>query len=137
MPSKRSVSMRLSGSSLHRPPPPAQPEVSKARAMPHGARLRYLSPNGDGARASGGCSRAKSLFGLARVLHRLLSVELLVIELAPHAFDLADVDVLNHVARLRVDHHLPARAFEDLALHGREQRIATALALGGLERLVD
>src|SRR5664279_1379855 len=77
---------------------------------------------------------------LGRILHCLLHVELDVVELVAHrghALDLPDVDVLNDVARLRVDEDRAARALEDLALHRREQRVATTCALGGGERVVD
>src|SRR5262245_32029529 len=73
---------------------------------------------------------------LAGILDRLLHVELDVPQLAVLLLDLADVHVLHDVARLRVDEDLAARALEDLALHGREQRVAAALSLGRLERAV-
>src|SRR5574339_71567 len=76
------------------------------------------------------------LLEFARVLDGLLYVELHVPQLAVLAFDLADVDVLHDVARLRIDQHRAARALEHLALHRVEQRFSS-VPLGGIERVVD
>src|ERR1700741_1369781 len=79
------------------------------------------------------------LLRLAGVLHLLDDVELDVVELVAHgrhSLDLADVDVLDDVAGLRVDQDRAARALEDLALHRLWQLLA-ALALARLQRLVD
>src|SRR5258708_38576585 len=54
------------------------------------------------------------LLRLQRVLHGIEGRELHGVELAIHLLDLADVDVLDDVARLRVDRDRSARA---LPLH--------------------
>ena len=59
-----------------------------------------------------------------------------VVELAVLLLDLADVDVLNDVARLRIDRDRAARALPGHALHGGDQRIAVGLAAGLLQRRV-
>src|SRR5437868_14312 len=82
---------------------------------------------GDGPRLEAGMTRP-CLVRLARVLHVLDDVELDVVELAVLLLDLAQVDVLHHVAGLRVDVDRAARALEDLALHAGQQRLAAALA---------
>src|SRR3972149_7473315 len=76
-----------------------------------------------------------SLFhpGLDRVLHVLDLVELHVDELAADFFDPAQVHRLDHVARLRVDHHRAARALPLHALGRRDQRIAGGLAPRALQ----
>src|SRR4029079_15972823 len=72
----------------------------------------------------------RRLLRLARILDGLADVELDVPELAVLPLDLADVDVLDDVARLRVDQDLATRALEELSLHRREQRVAAARARG-------
>src|SRR4051812_24080894 len=78
-----------------------------------------------------------SSFALARILHVLDDVELHVPQAAVLLLHLAQVDVLDDVARLGVDEHRAARALEDLALHAVDQGLAAALAAGLLQRLVD
>ena len=72
-------------------------------------------------------------FALPGSFTALMHVELDVVELAVLRLDLADVDVLHDVARLRVDQHRAARALEDLALHrrraARRRRPAPLVAL--------
>src|SRR4051812_37694971 len=63
-------------------------------------------------------SLLRLLLRLARILHVLEDVELHVEQRVALLLHLAQVHVLHHVARLRVDEHRAARAFEDLALHG-------------------
>src|SRR5512139_814409 len=62
---------------------------------------------------------------LLRGLHRVLDVrdggELDVVELAAHLIDLADVDVLHDVARVRVDRDRAARALPRHTLHGGQE----------------
>src|SRR5438105_15447547 len=99
MPSKRRVSM-----------------MASACHTPFALSLK-LSPNG-----------VVGLLQLARILHRLLHVELDVPQLPVPALDLADAHVLHDVARLRIDEHRAARAFEELALHRGQQRVAAACA---------
>ena len=87
--------------------------------------------------ASRSSPRADAYFALPGSFTCLDHVELHVVELAVHPLDLADVDVLHDVARLRVDQHRAARALEDLALHRVEQRLAAPAPLVAFERLVD
>src|SRR5579871_5043298 len=75
--------------------------------------------------------------GLEWVLHGRILVELDVVELAVAALDLANVDVLDDVARLRVDRDRATRAFPRHSLHRGEQRIAAGVAAGLLQRRVD
>src|SRR5437764_15426057 len=77
------------------------------------------------------------LRGLGRILDGLESSELDVVELVADLLDLADVDVLHDVARLRIDRDRAARAFPRHALHGADERIALGRAVGFLERRVD
>src|SRR5829696_7406160 len=60
--------------------------------------------------------------------HRVLDVgdrgEFDVEQIAPDPLHLADVDVLNDVAGLRVDRHRPSRARPAQPLHGRDQSLA-------------
>src|SRR3546814_20623047 len=51
--------------------------------------------------------------------------------------DLADIDVLDDVAGLRIDGDGPPGAGPAQALHRIDQRIARGVAAGGLHRLVD
>src|SRR5205807_5342483 len=80
---------------------------------------------------------AALLLHFQRIFDGLEGLELDVVKLALHLLDLADVDVLDDVARLRINRDLPARAFPCHALHGVDQAIAVGLALGLLECLVD
>ena len=59
-----------------------------------------------------------------------------IVIMAAALVDLADVDVVHHVAGLRVDAHGAARALKRLALHGVQKRLAVG-ALAGLGGLVD
>src|SRR5262252_7643481 len=77
------------------------------------------------------------LLHFQRIFDGLEGRELDVVKLALHLLDLADVDVLDDLARLRINRDLPARAFPRHALHRVDQAIAIGLALGLLERLVD
>src|SRR5262245_40320756 len=58
------------------------------------------------------------LLGLHRILHGVEGGELDIVELAVDLLDLADVDVLHDVARVRIDRDRAARAFPLHALHG-------------------
>src|SRR5262245_62706123 len=84
--------------------------------------------------------RAPAVLGLLlhfqRVFDGVEGRELDIVKLALHLLDLADVDVLDDVARLRIDRDRSARAFPFHALHRVDQGVAAGLALGLLERLV-
>src|SRR4029079_11634402 len=54
-----------------------------------------------------------------------------------YLLDTPDVDSLDHVASLGIDHHRAARAFPAHALDSGDQRVAVGLAAGLLQRLVD
>src|SRR5262249_14542918 len=75
------------------------------------------------ARAAGRTAgaRAPSALGLLlhfqRVFDGIEGRELDIVKLALHLLDLADVDVLDDVARLRIDRDRSARAFPFHALH--------------------
>ena len=92
---------------------------------------------GEGRLSAAGKTSARPTSPCPGSFTSLIVVELDVPELAVLLLDLAQVDVLHDVARLRVDEHRAARALEDLALHRGQQRVAAALAAGLLERLVD
>src|SRR5262245_12787780 len=76
-----------------------------------------------------------------RRLHRVLDVgdgrEFDVVEFAAHLIDLADVDVLDDVARLGIDRDRAARALPGHALHGGDELVAVGRAVGLLQRRVD
>src|ERR1700693_4997516 len=78
-----------------------------------------------------------SLLGLAGVLDRLKSLEFDVIEFAVDLLDLADMDVLDDVAGIRIDRDRAARALPFHPLHGFDQLVAVGIAAGLLQRLVD
>src|SRR4030081_2472435 len=87
-------------------------------------------------------TRRPLLLHLQRILDRIEGRELDVVELALHLLDLADVDVLDDVAGLRIDRDRAARAapwsdrdraaraFPFHALHRIDQGFAVGLALG-------
>src|SRR6185369_5200883 len=118
---------------------PASSRMRCRRAPPRSRVASGQAPSTARSRRTSSRSRAdaRRSLRLAGILDGLLDVELDVVELTVLALDLADVDVLDDVAGLRVDQELAARALEDLTLHRREQRIAAALALGRGERVVD
>src|SRR5262249_30779248 len=64
-------------------------------------------------------------------------VELDVVQLAIAALDPSDIDVLDDVARLRVDRHRAARTLPCHAFHRGEQRVAVGIAAGLFQRRVD
>src|ERR1051325_11113333 len=72
-----------------------------------------------------------------RILHVLVCRELDVVELAVLLLDLADIDVLDDVAGVRIDRDRTARALPLQALHGGDQLVAVGVAVGLLQRLVD
>src|SRR3979409_2729976 len=76
------------------------------------------------------------LGGFDRILDGLEGRELDVVELAVLLLDLADIDVLDDVAGVRIDRDRTARAFPFHPLHGGDQPIAVSLAAGLLQRLV-
>src|SRR5262249_49963022 len=82
-------------------------------------------------------SRRALLLHLQRILDVVELGEFRVPQLAVDLLDLANVDRLHDVARVRIDRHHPARAFPFHALHGGDQAVAVGLALGLLQRLVD
>src|SRR6187402_3380886 len=81
------------------------------------------------------CPGRPLLLHLQRILDRIEGRELDVVELALHLLDLADVDVLDDVAGLRIDRDRAARALPFHALHRIDQGVAVGLAAGLLERL--
>src|SRR5262245_4837572 len=116
------------------------PAVIPAQAGTHtpcGAEFRAAYGSPPARRLRGDDSDASLLRGLHRVLDGVELLELHVVELAVNALDLADVDRLHDVARLRIDGDHAARALPAHALHGGDQRVAVGLAAGLLERLVD
>src|SRR6476469_7017575 len=80
--------------------------------------------------------RRPLLLHLQRILDRIEGRELDVVELAADLLHLADVDVLDDVARLGIDRDRPARALPRGPLHGRDETVAVRLAAGLLERVV-
>src|ERR1039458_6193108 len=106
------------------PNPESFTAMSRFRVREHSSRL-------------GMTSSCQSLLRLAGVLDGLESLEFDVVEFAVDLFDLADVDVLNDVAGLRIDRDRAARAFPLHPLHGFDKRIAVGLAAGLFQRLVD
>src|SRR5256885_10781636 len=74
---------------------------------------------------------------LAGIPDRLKGREFDVVEFAVHLLDLADIDVLNDVARLGVDRNRAARALPGHALHRIDQRVAAGLPAGFFQRAVD
>src|SRR5262245_36365784 len=74
---------------------------------------------------------------LQRFLDRVEFPALDVVTLAVDLLDLADIDVLDDVAGLRIDRDRPARALPRHALHRPDQGVGVGLAAGLLERLVD
>src|SRR4051812_10349906 len=81
--------------------------------------------------------RKDLLLLLRRVLVVRDGCELDIVELAAYALDLADIDVLDHLARLRIERHWSARARKAQALHRIDQRGAVSRAVRLLERLID
>src|SRR5580704_129382 len=112
---------------MHRRSKGRRPEAAYATLPTRG---RDKSPRDDAAVAA-------SLLGLAGILHRRKRREFDIVEFAVDLLDLADVDVLHDVARLRIDRDRAARAFPLHALHRFDQGIAVGLATGFLQRLVD
>src|SRR5262245_41531062 len=100
---------------------PSELKITKARGDPPSPRARapYL------------------LLDFGRVLDGVEGRELDVIQLAALPLDLANVDVLHDVARLRIDRDRPARTFPAQTLHGRDQAVAIRLAAGLLQGFVD
>src|ERR1700750_1247457 len=80
---------------------------------------------------------ARLLLHFQRVFHGVEGGELYIVQLAVDLFDLADIDVLDDVARLRINGNRPARAFPFPSLHRGDHGGAVGLALSLLERLVD
>src|SRR6185437_7034485 len=78
-----------------------------------------------------------SLLRLAGILDVIEGLELDVVELAADLLHFPDVDVLDDVARLRVDRDRAARALPLHSLHGCDQLVALGIAIRLLQRLVD
>src|SRR3981081_4888186 len=76
------------------------------------------------------------LGGFDRILDGLEGRELDVVEFAVLLLDLADIDVLDDVAGVRIDRDRTARAFPFHPLHGGDQPIAVGLAPRLLQRFV-
>jgi hypothetical protein len=74
---------------------------------------------------------------LSGLLDRFEGLELDIVELAVDALDLAHIDVLHDVPRLRIDRDRSARAFPGHALHGLDESVAGRDAFGLLQCLVD
>src|SRR4030081_1661852 len=70
------------------------------------------------------------LGGLDRILDGLEGRELDVVELAVLLLDLADIDVLDDVAGVRIDRDRTARAFPFHPFHGGDQPVAVGLSAG-------
>src|SRR6266545_2859763 len=81
--------------------------------------------------------KPSSLLRLAGILDGLEGREFDVVEFAVDLLDLADVDVLHDVAGFRIDRDRAARAFPLHALHRLDQRLASGLAAGLFQRLID
>src|SRR3569623_650248 len=97
-----------------------------------GMTLRWIP---DARQARSGMTRFRaSLLGLAEILDGFEGCELDVVELAVDLLDLADVDVLHDIARLRIDRDRTAGAFPLLPLHGFDQLGAVGVAIGLLQR---
>src|SRR5712671_6426397 len=78
-----------------------------------------------------------SLFrGFHRVLNSLKGSELDIVELAVDLLDLADINILDDVPRLRIDRYRPARALPFHAFHSAHERVAVGSAIGLLEGLI-
>src|ERR1043165_4904408 len=88
-----------------------------------------------------GAARARGRLLLHRGLHRVLDVldlvELDIDELAADLLDPADVNRLDHVARLGVDRDRAARALPRHALDRVYQLSALGVAVGLLQRRID
>src|SRR6516225_9788575 len=82
-------------------------------------------------------TRSASLLGLAGVLDGLKGCELDIVELAVDLLDPADIDILNDVARRRVDRDRAARALPFHCLHGVDQLVAIRAAAGVFQRLIN
>src|SRR5215475_10709461 len=80
---------------------------------------------------------SRSLLGLAGILDGVEGLELDVVELAVDLLHLADVDVLDDVAGIRIDRDRTARALPLHPLHGRDQLVAVGIATRLLQRFVD
>ncbi len=79
-----------------------------------------------------------SLFcGFHRVLNSLKGNELDIVELAVDLLDLADLNILDDVPRLRIDRYRPARTLPFHAFHGAHERVAAGIAIGLLEGIID
>src|SRR2546421_6294246 len=98
---------------------------------------RRAAPSTAGARGKPRAPAARLLLHFQRVFDGVEGGELHVVKLAIDLLDLADVDILNDLARLRVNGNRPARAFPFHSLHRGDQGLAVGLALGLLEGLVD
>src|SRR5215471_6967285 len=101
-------------------PPLSASRVRRQRRSPHAPLSEDFSP----------CGRTHVLDGLE-------ARELDILQLAVRLLDLADVDVVDHVAGPRVGRHRPPRAFPGYALYRRRQRVAVNGAVRLRERLVD
>src|SRR5690606_12460552 len=84
-----------------------------------------------------GRARPGLLGAVQRVLHIRDLVDDDVLQLAINLLNLADVDRLNHVARLGLDGHRPARALPRHALGRCHEDVAAGSAIGLLHHLVD
>src|ERR1700744_1214479 len=74
---------------------------------------------------------------LGRILHVRNGRELDIVELAVLLLDLADIDVLDDVAGVRIDRDRAARALPLHPLHGCEQLVAVGIATRLLQRFID
>jgi hypothetical protein len=77
------------------------------------------------------------LCGLEGILDRFKGDELCIVEFAIYSFDPANIDIVDHVARLRVDGHGASWAFPGHALHGADQDVAICRSTALFEGRVD
>src|SRR3979411_1338417 len=79
-----------------------------------------------------------SLFrGFHRVLNSLKGSKLDIVEFAIDLLDLADINILNNVPRLRINRYRPARTLPFHTFHGAHERVAVGRAIGLPEGLID
>src|SRR5262249_13957093 len=107
---------------------------SDARPLPP---AEAVAPSRAGARGKPRAAATRLLLHFQRVFDGVEGGELDIVKLAVDLLDFADIDVLDDLARLRVNGNRPARAFPFHSLHRGGQGLSVGLALGLLERLVD
>src|SRR5262245_38348735 len=111
--------------------------LTAARGATQGRSRPPLLPCPGRAARAAGSPICRLLLHLQGVLDRIELRELDVVELAVDLLDLADIDVLDDLAGVRIDRDRPARALPRHALHRADQGVGIGLAAGLLERLID